>query len=54
MNILLRIEEDNFFTYKKKCQLPSIDKRECARHQRGMTIPASKVKANFALDVFAF
>lgn len=46
VSILLRIEEDNFFTYKKKCQLPTIDKSEGARHQRGMNIPASKVEVS--------
>ena len=38
------IEEDNFFNYMKKVQLPTTQRDECNRHQNGMLIPAEKVQ----------
>lgn len=41
LNVLFRIEEDNFFNYRRKCQHPAINSDSGrARHQRAMDIPA--------------
>ena len=44
LNVLFRIEEDNFFNYKKKCQLPVTSNGESSRHQSAMKISTDKVK----------
>ena len=53
LNVLLRIEEDNFFNYMKKVQLPTTQRDECNRHQNGMLIPAEKVQVSLSLWFFA-
>lgn len=53
LNVLLRIEEDNFFNYMKKVHLPTTQRDECNRHQNGMLIPAEKVQVSSSLWFFA-
>ena len=53
LNVLLRIEEDNFFNYMKKVHLPTTQRDECNRHQNGMLIPAEKVQVSLSLWFFA-
>ena len=47
--MLLRIEEDNFFNYMKKVQLPTTQQNECNRHQNGMIIPAENVQVSLII-----
>ena len=54
LNVLLRIEEDNFFNYMKKVQLPTTQQNECNRHQNGMIIPAENVRVSLSLWFFAW
>lgn len=44
LNVLFAIEEDNFFNYKRKCQLPVVNRDETIRHQNGLKIPIEKVE----------
>lgn len=44
VHILLRIEQDNFFNYNRKCQYPISSQKVDMRHQRAMNIPEEKVK----------
>ena len=46
LNVLFRIEEDNFFNYKRKCQLPIVASAEGQRHHRAMAIPVEKVEVH--------
>ena len=49
LNVLLRVEKDNFFNYMKKVQLPTTQRDECNHHQNGMLIPAEKVQVSSSL-----
>ena len=44
VHVLLRIEQDNFFNYSRKCQYPISSQKVDVRHQRAMNIPEEKVK----------
>ncbi len=46
LNVLFRIEEDNFFNYRRKSQLPC--QREGTRHQLAMAIPAEKIEVSLS------
>ena len=41
--MLLRIEEDNFFNYNRKMQLPNTSRDSFHRHDKGMNIPVETV-----------
>ena len=43
VNVLLRIEEDNFFNYNRKMQLPNTSRDSFHRHDKGMNIPVETV-----------
>ena len=43
LNVLLQIEEDNLFSYSRKCQLP-VAGGKGSRHQCAMAIPAGDVE----------
>ena len=47
--MLLRIEEDNFFNYMKKVQLPTTQQNECNHHQNSMIIPAENVQVSLII-----
>ena len=44
LSVLFHIEEDNFFNYRKKCQLPLTNSKDGIRHERAMAIPAEGVQ----------
>ena len=44
LNILFQIEEDSYFSYQRKSQLPVMLTTQNARHQHGMNISAQEVK----------
>lgn len=48
LHVLFRIEEDNFFSYRKKCQNPAASSRsEGTRHQNAMGISAERVEVKY-------
>ena len=46
LNVLFQIEEDNFFNYQRKQQLPPAN-TEGTRHQQGMRIPIEGVEVSY-------
>ena len=44
LNVLFSIEEDNFFNYQKKGQLPLVNRSDATRHQNGMNIPSERIE----------
>ena len=46
LSVLFHIEEDNFFDYRRKRQLPFTSNKDGMRHQRAMAIPTEKVEVN--------
>ena len=44
LSILFRIEEDKYFKYQRKCQLPTGYNIKDTHHQRALDIPAQEVE----------
>ena len=44
LSVLFRIEEDNFFNYRRKCQLPMVARDEATCYLCAIAIPAGNVE----------